>query len=278
MAAGTAQLLRTGRTGEISPTDQRWEALYQVLTTDKNDGPLVVAVASGIPAFNSIYSIGSETDLGARVVSIVPTQDTDNPQKWEVRVVWSTQNQDPLSPDTPGDPTLRPNIIRWRMEPYQEAADRDRDGNLIQTVNGEWFDPFPEVTRYRPVVNIQKNFLTFNDALMFSYVGAVNSDTWLGGSANFWLCRDLNVEPMYEFNIAYKRVTGEFVYNRDTWSLVLPHKGTLYKNSASSTVLTFDPGRPLVHLTTAGVRSSTHVATLSFNLYPAQSFSALGLV
>lgn len=278
MSAGTAKLLRNGRTGSVTLGETSWEAVYQVITTDQTDGPATVALAPGLPAFNSVYNIGSEFDLGATVSSIVPEQNTDNPLVWHVRVRWSTQNLDPFDPGDPQDPLARPNIIRWRMEPYTEAIDRDRDGNLIQTANKEWFNPFPEVTKYRPVVNIERNFLLFNDTFMFDYTGAVNSDNWLGGSADQWLCRVLQVEPMFEFGIAYKRVTGEFVYKRDSWALVLAHKGTLYKPNALTTTPARKPGGELVHLTTSGIISSSHVSDLTFNVFPAQSFQALNMI
>jgi hypothetical protein len=278
MSAGTAQLLRHGRTGVISFEETAYEAVYQVITTDQYDGPITVVFAPGMPAFNSVYSIGSELDIGATVKSITPEQDGDNPRRWTVRVRWSTRNLDPTHPGNTEDPTLRPNIIRWRMEPYRESVRKDRDGNLIQTANGEWFVPFPEVTRYRPIVNIEKNFLTFNDSFMFNYTGAVNSDTWLGGTADKWLCRVLQVEPMFEFGLAYKRVIGEFAYNRDTWALVLPHKGKLYKPSLASASPTPRQGNELVHLTSDGVFSSSHVHDLSFNLEPSQPFQSLNLL
>jgi hypothetical protein len=278
MSAGTAKLLRNGRTGSITSDETSWEAVYQVITTDKNDGPATVAFAPGIPVFNSVYSIGSDLDVGATVSSITPQQDDDNPQVWTVRVRWSTKNLDPQDPGETNDPTLRPNIIRWRMEPYTEAVRTDRDGSLIQTANKEWFDPFPEVTRYRPVVNIEKNFSAFNDSFMFDYTGAVNSDEWLGGDPDYWLCRLLQVEPMHEFGFSYKRVIAEFAYNRDTWALVLPHKGTLYKPSLASVTPIPKPGKELVHLTSDGVLSSSHVHDLTFNLQPAEPFQALNLL
>jgi hypothetical protein len=278
MSAGTAKLLRHGRGGSVALAETSWEAAYQVITTDPTDGPATVALAPGIPAFNSVYAIGSELDLGATVSSIVPEQDSEHPQRWTVRVRWSTRNLDPTDPGNTQDPTLRPNVIRWRMEPYTEAVDRDRDGNLIQTANHEWFNPFPETTRYRPVVNIEKNFLTFNDTFMFDYTGAVNSDTWLGGVAEKWLCRELHIDPQFEFGIAYKRVIGEFVYNRNTWSLVLAHKGTLYRPNALTTTPIRTPGGEVVHLTSSGIRTSSHVSDLTFNLHPAQPFQALNLI
>jgi hypothetical protein len=278
MAAGTAQLLRHGRFGSIAFEETSYEAVYQVITTDKTDGPATVAFANGVPQFNSVYAIGSEFDLGATVSSITPEQDNDNPTIWMVRVRWSTRNLDPRDPGVTTDPTLRPNIIRWRMEPYTEAIDRDRDGNLIQTANKEWFNPFPEVTKYRPVVNIEKNFLVFNDSLMFDYVGSVNSDSWLGGAAEYWLCRDLHVDPQFEFNIAYKRVIGEFVYNRNTWSMVFAHKGTLYRPNNLTTTPIRTPGGEVVHLTSGGIRTSSHVSDLTFNVHPSKPFQALNLL
>lgn len=278
MAAGTAQLLRHGRTGSVSVGETSWEAIYQVITTDSSDGPATVALAPGLPVFNTVYSIGNETDLGATVTSILPEQDGDNPRVWRVRVIWSTQNLDPFDPGDPQDPLARPNIIRWRMEPYTEAIDRDRDGNLIQTANHEWFSPFPEVTKYRPVVNIEKNFLIFNDSFMFDYTGAVNADNWLGGAPERWLCRILQVEPMFAFGIAYKRVIGEFVYKGDSWALVLAHKGNLYRPNNLTTTPARAPFGELVHLTSSGIKTSSHVSDLTFNIYPAQSFQALNLL
>lgn len=270
--------MRTGRRATLSADETEYEAVYQVITTSANDGPAVVALASGIPSINSIYSLGNETDTGARVNRIVPDQDRNNPLRWEVTVTWNTRAIPP-NQATHQNPTLRPNIIRWRMEPYEEVMQFDAFDLKVVTANGEWFDPQPVVTRYRPVVSIEKNFATFNDTLMFDYVGSVNSDNWLSGEEGMWLCRVLDVEPLIEQNIAYKRVRAEMIYNYNTWELVLPHKGTLYRANSATTSLTFDPGRPLVFLDSTGVKiTQASATTLEFRPYRTLSFNALNLL
>jgi hypothetical protein len=279
MAAGTAQLLRYGRTGSMDDQGRRWEAVFQVLTTDKSDGPATVALANGIPRFGDVYHVGTETDFGTTAISIVPTQDKDSPLKWEVRVVYSSVSEDPVVINP--NPTLRPAEVRWLREEYTEPMERDRNGTAVTNVNNEPFVPRIERTAYRPVVHIERNFLLFNDSLQFTYLNTVNSDSWLGGAADRWLCRQLQVDPMFENNIRYKRVTAEMVYNDDEWKVERLNNGYLYHPTVGSTVLL--PSRTRVILTTNGTiwRTSDGTSNIPYiNFYPftARAFNALGLI
>jgi hypothetical protein len=277
MSAGTAQLLRYGRTGSVSEAGVSYEAIFQVITTDKADGPGIVVLATGIPRYGDIYSVGNEVDTGITAKSIVPTQDRELPIKWEVRVVYSAEIDDPDIVNQP-NPTLRPAVVRWLSEEATEPREKDAQGTLIATVNGEVFKPLSERTFFRPVVHIEKNFLVFNDLLQFNYLDSVNSDTWLGGTARTWRCRMLQVDPMFEANIRYKRVFAEMVYKHDEWTLEKLHEGFKYRFSTGSTSLRETPGRKVPYFLDAeGLRASTP-SYLEFFMHREQPFNALGLV
>lgn len=277
MSAGNAQLVRGGRAGSIVENGVRYEADYQVLTTDKNDGPAIVSLANGIPRYGDVYAVGTELDFGVNCISIEPRQDTTSPYKWIVHVVWSAElGSDPQNINP--NPTIRPAIIRWLHEEYQEETEKDINGTLIATANGERFMPPTQVTRFRPVVHIERNYLVFNDSLQFNYLDAVNSDSWLGGTARTWRCRQLQVDPMFERNIRYKRVTAEMVYKYDEWTLTRLHEGYKYRQSSATTSLIESPGRKTpVFLDSTGVKATTP-SYLTFYIHREVSFNALGLI
>jgi hypothetical protein len=281
MAAGQAKLLRHGRVGSIGADGVRYEAVFQVITTDKSDGPAIVALASGIPRYGDIYAVGNELDFGINCNSILPRQSKDSPFIWEVTVTYTASLlEDPEQINQP-NPTLRPAIIHWLKEEYTEPMERDRDGTVVATVNNEPFVPRIERVMYRPVVHIERNFLAFNDSLQFTYLSAVNSDTWLGGTADKWLCRMLQVDPMFENNIRYKRVTAEFVYNKDEWTVDRLNRGHLYHPSTASTALLPSREEKILKLDGTIWRSTdstTDIVYLSFYPYAQQPFNALGLV
>lgn len=278
MAAGTATLLRSGRGGSISDAGVEYEATFQVLTTDKSDGPAIVALANGIPRYGDVYSVGNEIDFGIRAKSIVPTQDDKSPFRWEVRVVYSSNlGEDPdqiLQPD----PTLRPAIVRWLHEEATEPMERDANGVLVATVLGEVFRPLPERTVYRPVLHVERNYLFFNDTLQFSYLDSVNSDNFLGGAPGTWRCKLLQVDPEFKNGFAYKRVIAEFVYKHDLWEITRLHEGFRFRASAATTSFTEISGRKIpVFLDSTGVKATTP-SYLTFQPHRSISFSALGLI
>lgn len=277
MAAGTAKLLKYGRSGDINGSGVRYEAIYQVITTDQSDGPAIVAAASGVPRYGDIYNVGNEVDFGLTVTSILPEQDRKSPFRWEVRVTWTTPQSDPANPPN-SQPHLRPAIVRWLHEEFTEIMEKDVNGTLVATFHGEKFKPPLEVTRYRPVLHIERNFLAFNDSLQFDYIDSVNSDTWLSATARKWRCKMFQVDPMFENNFAYKRVTAEFVFNKNEWTKEVLHAGYKHFASTASTQVIEIPNRRVpVFLTTAGYRT-TDVSYLTFFPHSEQPFNALGLI
>jgi hypothetical protein len=278
MAAGTATLLRSGRAGSISEAGVDYEATFQVLTTDKNDGPAIVALANGVPRYGDVYSVGNEIDFGIRAKSIVPTQDSNTPFRWEVRVLYSSNlGEDPEQINQP-NPTLRPAIVRWLHEEATEPMERDSNGTLVATANGEVFRPLPERTVYRPVLHVERNYLVFNDTLQFSYLDSVNSDVFVGGAARTWRCKLLQVDPEFENGFAYKRVIAEFVYKHDEWTISRLHEGFRFRATAGTTTISEISARKVpVFLDSTGVYATT-ASYLTFYPHREISFNALGLI
>ena len=278
MAAGTATLLRGGRAGTINASGIEYEAVFQVITTDKNDGPAIVALAAGVPRYGDVYSVGNEIDFGIRANSIVPVQDSSSPFRWEVRVGYSANLFEDPTIINERNPTARPAIVRWLHEEATEPMERDANGTLVATANREVFRPLPERTVYRPVLHIERNYLVFNDTLQFDYLDSVNSDVFVGGAARTWRCKLLQVDPEFENGFSYKRVIAEFVYKHDEWTITRLHEGFRFKASTSSTSLSEVSARKVpVFLDSTGVRS-TAASYLTFYPHREKAFNALGLI
>lgn len=296
MAAISVNLLRNGRTGSFASQTVTYEAVYQVITDNSSDGPNVVAFASGIPRLGDLYAIGNDVDSRASAVGITPEQDTETPRKWQVRVAYSSEAGGTLEIGEEFDPIDRPPRVEWDKEEYVEVIEKELSSTsaalgtsrLIQTACGESYDPFPEVVRYRPIVRIRRNFILFNDALKFDYLGAVNLTRWFGGDSRTWMCRDLATIEKHAGGLRYVEVTGEFVYNRDTWDLKILHQGFLVRTTTSATekpTRAHDNfGEPVtrpVLLDAEGRRlaqgSTSHVIH-TYYVYPEKDFHTLSLV
>src|SRR5437763_1908816 len=93
-------------TGRGMSLGERWKRNYmrefQVYTNNRNDGPLQVLNAVGIPLYSSYVNIdGSESDPLALANNIRPQQDSEDPFKWTVQVSYSSVTFDFQKYDRP---------------------------------------------------------------------------------------------------------------------------------------------------------------------------------
>lgn len=289
MAAGSANLLRWGRSGQWTAELREYEAVYQVITTDKSDGPATVNLASGLPRLGDMYSVGNETDANAKAIEIDPRQDRDKSERWEITVRFSNQSPDPSAiQQGQQNPALEPAVVRWSKEEYREVVETDRNGKKICNVNGQMFDPPLEKTKYRPVLLVERNFLNFPDSYELDYPDSENSDAFFGKPPGHWVVRELYSEPRYANGFNYKRVFAAFVYYKNGCATKLLNQGFLYKATTATTILIEDKARRKpVLLNSTGVRiadgstigpGANDATMLNFELGDRLPFNALGII
>ena len=178
---------------------------YQVQSDDPDDGPQVIAAATGIPLLGSTYVFGNDSDPFAFAKSIHPNR-RGTSLLWDVTVVFGPQENEedegqPVGRNENGDPvddpleeapsiTVRPLFMTKAVEKawYRGvveggALDRralglgrpvDSIGAVVNSVMVP-FDPPLESDYFRTSINISVNFQDFNQDQFKTFVNTVNA-------------------------------------------------------------------------------------------------------
>ncbi len=163
--------------GGESENSLKYSAKYHVVSDSRNDGPMDVRQATGIPAYGSIFSIGTP-DPRARATSIKESLvSDDNGFLWHVDIEWSAEDQ-----TTDFDNPLRnPLEISITFQGESRRVFRTATGAIIRNTAGTPFaidveDNIP-LLNYR--INLALNQWTIANCMLVR--NAVNGDPWLGG-------------------------------------------------------------------------------------------------
>jgi hypothetical protein len=178
-----------------------------------SNGPKTVReawkAATGMQLF-SIYSVGSEIDIGARLIDITASPESPDGQIWKVVGRWETQYQDEFEPN----PLQRAPRIRLNGQLLSKVARFDRDGEAIVNSAGDPPDPELTLDEASGVITIQRN-LAVGDPAVIEYVNHVNIAPFLGFPAES--LRILNLEtdgPNSENGVIYWSYSATIEYKK----------------------------------------------------------------
>jgi hypothetical protein len=213
MGISSVTELIEGRESTREPKGKRtYQRKYQVITDNKNTGPGAVRIASGLPSMYAPYTTSTEFDGGAIVVKKTVSP-TDEWRVWEVTVEYSSQPPDRDQDDE--NPIDRAPRWSWSFRPVNVVVERDKDDKLLRNSAGEVFDPPFEIEEYRLIASVQRNEVSFPVRMAFDYIGAVNSDSFLGFPKGTVRCTNLGASPQKTDNdVTYFEVSYEFEFNR----------------------------------------------------------------
>lgn len=152
------------------------------------------------------------------------------PQYFTVTVGYEALTNDPNDPSQ--SPLARPPVISYTSVTQEVEIDEDRDGNPIQTVNGE---PLVGVTRPFTdlVITVQRNLPTFNPVSISTFMNKINSTTWYGFPAGTVRITDIQATSVFSEDFAYWDATVSFqvrrgygqVVDAEAWSHRCAHQG-----------------------------------------------------
>jgi len=199
-----------------------YHRLFEVITDTAMNGD-AMALYSGLPQLYAVHNVNPF----ARVRSIDPKRSAESDNYWTVRYEYSTK-LDQLggadigqpSPPPPGgadpynaDPLQRTSTYRFSSRKYTEYVTRDKDGFHFKNSANDNYDPEP-VERSLLVLTVKKNVSlgAFIPAFISTFVGATNSEPYLGFAAAEVLCDDLDAELMLEKNVTFWQVQVVFVF------------------------------------------------------------------
>jgi hypothetical protein len=174
--------------------------------------------------------------------------------------------------------------VSWGMAQFQRIAEKDINGNDVVNSAGIPFNPSVQLDDSRPVLQIVRNELTYDETLAGSFRDKVNdADFWGYGEkqvkvANISGSREWNQDIGYYWTVSY-----EFHIKAETWKFKILDAGTMQIKTGGDTkvspCLTKD-GKPVpepVPLDGSGVQLAVGGTPtyLVFDLYDTADFSTL---
>ncbi len=231
---------------------------YRIITNDRNDGPLTVCSASGLPAFGDLYAFGNESDDEMRLRSYQPQRIGDAATLvWVVWCQYSTPEQKDYGrggEHTGGlgggtgresaaeftNPLLETPSVKFHSSGREVPIFQIRD-NITGTFkpatasNGEPFDPPPKTTSRVLTLEIVRNEpLSANQpAIAIQYQDAVNSDTFWGMPRGTWKVKEIVPERQERqiqggTRVPFLRVAYSFEGRPEGWDVNLLDYGSFY--------------------------------------------------
>ena len=184
--------------------------------------------AAGLPLRNSAHP--QNTALRARRFNASQI----GPQYFQVTVGYEALTTDPNDPAQ--SPLAQPAVISFSSVTQEVEIDEDRDGNPIQTINGE---PLVGVTRPFTdlVITVSRNLPTFSPVSISTYMNKVNSATWYGFPAGTVRIMDIQAQNQFSEDFEYWAVTVSFQVRRgygqildaEAWDHRCAHQGYIVK-------------------------------------------------
>jgi len=156
------------------------------------------------------------------------------PQYFQVTVGYEALTSDPNDPSQ--NPLAQPAVVSFSSVTQEVEIDEDRDGNPIQTVNGE---PLVGVTRPFTdlVITVSRNLPTFSPLSISTYMNKINSTPWFGLPAGTVRIMDIQAQNQFSEDFEYWAVTISFQVRRgygqildaEAWDHRCAHQGYIVK-------------------------------------------------
>ena len=211
-----------------------------IQTNDRDDGPKTVEdawVTSTSIQAGSSYSTPNETDTSAYAKDIRVDCIDKSGNVWRLTCNYGTWDE------TATSPTSQSVDKNYSFQPVTVYTDKDATGGAIVNSAGDPFDDLVEKEVFRPVYRVVRNEASFDTTSAWEYTNAVNSDTFLGESADKWKVH-ISADELYDQSIGtYYRVTYEFVYS-DNWQLEILDQGWRESDGTNKTNIEVD-GAPI---------------------------------
>lgn len=191
---------------------------WKVRSLYQNEDSKSITATDLLPRRGDLYFTAHSADLGARLHELAAVRVPNSLFWWDVTATYFTApgiafvDQGRSSSDGGGAPTDR-EIKPWER-PAQIAIDSDQatkpavmemydpdDNPLPLPVTnsaGDLFDPPVEADDPKIVLNITKNFISYDTSLIFKYKNAINKDAFFGQPAYTWKVKRFGIQNAFE--------------------------------------------------------------------------------
>lgn len=260
---------------------REYTKIFFVEVTSKDDGPMIVGNAPGIPHRGDWYTFGHEADRPALCRRVSPRPMTA--YLWEVVCRFATAQKEPDDDKPPLD--RRPKV-RWSFTVEHDMLYADLDGTPYMNPVGDPMDPAPEEERYIQVASVTRNEASYNPTQARNYAGKVNEVAYAGWAQYVVRCATISAsERQYDpdFELYYVPITYEFHFSPDRpwhpWNIV--NMGYRALPDIDSEKQIWEDGNGVfstapIFLTEQGLETD-HPTYTPFRKYKTVNFGPLGL-
>lgn len=277
------------------------ETFSSGLTTSVDDQGRTSATATRV--FNVFTQYGTDTDLMVKLDPRLPIEKTRHPMfpllfcsgvtmsrkgvlHWEV----TANYQSPPYRDKENGPLSQPTEVETFTITNEEAVDTDINGRLLTTANNETYQGVTKALSDLGI-RLSRNFAFFDPATFYTYINAVNADTFFGFPAGVLRVVNISATQQYYEDFPYASVSVEIHARRPinipaekAWWKRIKHEGFYVRASRTSnriTRATDSAGKPVVTpvpLDDYGVKlaESADPTWRFFQIYDTVSFSSMG--
>lgn len=145
-----------------------------------------------------VYGSPNAENAAAVCVRTEARRRDDNPYLWDASADWQVN---PRSGRDPADEQKQPDqrIPKWsaRYVPFPVARFVDYDGKLLADAAGTPFSPPPAMPIWCDEITIFQYESEANRAFHMGFMGATNTDVWLGFAAGLCLVEDISTQMEY---------------------------------------------------------------------------------
>jgi hypothetical protein len=214
----------TGIESELEVSDdghRNYTSTYEIITDSKQDSPLIVIAAAGIPVYQAGYAWGTDSDpeaLRTRTLSVKPRGVQESRRTWRVTVKHSTKAEGCKDADDL-DPLSKPLVLSGAFAAFTKAAVDDKVGDALLTSSDEPIIPPLEIDDSRDTLSVEFNTLTLDLQVRSSLRDRCNSNTMWGLAARaIKLAKWGWSREFYGQCYPYFKNSLEFAINIDLWN------------------------------------------------------------
>lgn len=217
---------RPQRSGSTSAQrNHLWEEIIQrrykreliVTTNSVRTGPQEILASPDLAANFAVvgakYQFKSENDPLATCVD-VQVNPTDSPYVW---IVVASYDTDRIVNAATDDPLNQPPVIKWGSTKIERPLITDYLGVSVVNSSKERFDPPVTYEETRPLVfiNVNVDEPDFDNSIVYTYQGTVNSEVFSGLSPGFARINTIQAEKAISYGRVYWQVSYEIEMRRE---------------------------------------------------------------
>jgi hypothetical protein len=212
---------------------------WLVEAASPNEGPALIANATGLPAIGSTWAFASDVDAWAFCwpnLKVAPVLTKEKSGYWTVENIFTTKPLNRCQDSSIENPINEPDRISGSFVKYTQEAVQDKDGEaLVNSAHEQYRGQVVEVDFNRPTVQVEKNLLTLPLSTFAPMIDTVNDAALWGLPARCVKLSNASWQRKLYGTCSYYYTVGyEFDINYNTFDKQVLDEGTMVLGEGGS--------------------------------------------